>query len=79
MEISFSLSDPKSYQKYINLIDRFLKAYDMENQKDTDMDFDNCHSEYTWSCLYTMLILRLYFLAFGEVVFDIWGGPGVSK
>lgn len=42
MEISFSLSDPNTYQKYINLLNNFLKTYDMENQKDTDIDFEHC-------------------------------------
>ncbi|XP_066479641.1 sodium/potassium-transporting ATPase subunit beta-1-like [Tiliqua scincoides] len=42
MEISFRLSDPDSHQKYINPINNFLKAYDMEMQKETDMDFENC-------------------------------------
>lgn len=45
MEISFSPSDPNSYKKYTNLIDNFLKAYDPEQQKDSEIDFESCDSE----------------------------------
>lgn len=47
MEISFTVNEPSTYQKYVNLLNNFLKAYDAEMQKDTDMDFENCLREYT--------------------------------
>lgn len=45
MEISFSPSDPNSYKKYTNLLDNFLKAYDPEQQKDSEIDFESCDNE----------------------------------
>ncbi|KAH0625010.1 hypothetical protein JD844_033015 [Phrynosoma platyrhinos] len=45
MEISFKPSDPNTYLKYTSLLDKFLEKYDLEQQKDTDMNFESCDSE----------------------------------
>ena len=45
MEISFNPSDPNSYKKYTTLLDNFLKAYDPDQQKDSDMEFESCDTE----------------------------------
>ncbi|XP_077198142.1 sodium/potassium-transporting ATPase subunit beta-1 [Paroedura picta] len=42
MEISFDPGNPTTYEKYTRALDNFLKRYDMENQKETDTDFDSC-------------------------------------
>ncbi|XP_060090598.1 sodium/potassium-transporting ATPase subunit beta-1 [Heteronotia binoei] len=42
MEISFNPDNPTTYEKYVKLMENFLKRYDPENQKDTDTDFDSC-------------------------------------
>ncbi|XP_003219283.1 sodium/potassium-transporting ATPase subunit beta-1 [Anolis carolinensis] len=45
MEISFKPSDPSTFKKFTDPIDRFLEKYDMEQQKETDMSFENCDIE----------------------------------
>lgn len=45
MEIFFDPNNPATYEKYVKLMENFLKRYDLENQKDTDTDFDSCPSE----------------------------------
>ncbi|KAL8190834.1 UNVERIFIED_CONTAM: hypothetical protein K2H54_062519 [Gekko kuhli] len=42
MEISFDPGNPTTYDKYVKLMENFLKRYDLENQKETDTDFDSC-------------------------------------
>uniref|UniRef100_A0A2H6NI54 Sodium/potassium-transporting ATPase subunit beta n=1 Tax=Micrurus carvalhoi TaxID=3147026 RepID=A0A2H6NI54_9SAUR len=43
MEITFNPSDPKTYNPYVNLIEKFLKGYDSDNQQ--DINFENCGNE----------------------------------
>uniref|UniRef100_A0ACB8FGK2 Sodium/potassium-transporting ATPase subunit beta-1 n=1 Tax=Sphaerodactylus townsendi TaxID=933632 RepID=A0ACB8FGK2_9SAUR len=45
MEISFDPGDPSTYNKYVKAMQAFLKPYDLENQKEPDMDYDSCPTE----------------------------------
>uniref|UniRef100_A0A8C0HFS1 Sodium/potassium-transporting ATPase subunit beta n=1 Tax=Chelonoidis abingdonii TaxID=106734 RepID=A0A8C0HFS1_CHEAB len=40
-EVSFSISDPKTYEEYVEGLNRFLKNYDNSQQTD-EMIFDDC-------------------------------------
>ncbi|XP_043984773.1 sodium/potassium-transporting ATPase subunit beta-1a [Gambusia affinis] len=40
-EISFKMSDPSSYEKYIKSMKAFLTAYDQEKQ-DSDLNYEDC-------------------------------------
>lgn len=52
-EISFSLSDEKSYAAYVTHIGQFLSAYDDEQQKDNSI-FEDC------DCTYFYVHLELF-------------------
>uniref|UniRef100_A0A8C0HC39 Sodium/potassium-transporting ATPase subunit beta n=1 Tax=Chelonoidis abingdonii TaxID=106734 RepID=A0A8C0HC39_CHEAB len=45
-EVSFSISDPKTYEEYVEGLNRFLKNYDNSQQTD-EMIFDDCPGKQT--------------------------------
>uniref|UniRef100_A0A8D0DLF4 Sodium/potassium-transporting ATPase subunit beta n=1 Tax=Salvator merianae TaxID=96440 RepID=A0A8D0DLF4_SALMN len=45
MEISFNPNDPSTYQKYVKMLDNFLKPYNKDQQDEKDMEFETCDTQ----------------------------------